>query len=107
MDGVRATDGLRRLPRTGRNASPCPLDQILDRAGHVLDRHVGIDAMLIEEVDASVLAASACVRHLLDVVGPAVQAVARAVRVDSEPNLVAITLGHAQAQALRRPVLRW
>jgi hypothetical protein len=27
------------------------LDQLLDRSGHVLDRHVWIDAMLIEEVD--------------------------------------------------------
>ena len=26
-------------------------DQVLDRAGHVLDRHVGIDAVLIEQVD--------------------------------------------------------
>ena len=26
-------------------------DQVLDRAGDVLDRHVGIDAVLVEEVD--------------------------------------------------------
>ena len=28
------------------------LDQLLDRAGDVLDRHVGVDPVLVEEVDA-------------------------------------------------------
>ena len=27
-------------------------DQVLDRAGDILDRHVRIDAVLIEEIDA-------------------------------------------------------
>src|SRR3954471_9835630 len=28
------------------------LDQLLDRAGHVLHRHIRVDAMLVEQVDA-------------------------------------------------------
>ena len=28
------------------------LDEILDRAGHVFDRHVRIDAVLVVEIDA-------------------------------------------------------
>ena len=29
-------------------------DQVLDRAGDLLDRHVGIDPVLVEEIDASI-----------------------------------------------------
>ncbi len=50
-------------------------DQLLHRAGDVLDRHLRIDAVLVEEVDA--VGAQPLQRglgHLLDVFGPAVQA---------------------------------
>src|SRR3984885_9380390 len=62
------------------------LDQVLDRPGDVLHRHVRIDAMLIEEVDAA--GTKALKRRIYDpsdVVGAAVEAaVARAVRLDAE-----------------------
>ena len=49
------------------------LDQSLDRPRHVLDRHVGVDAVLVEEVDD--LDAEALERpfhRLADLFGPAV-----------------------------------
>ena len=52
LDGVGAADGLRRPLRRGRSASPCPRGSVLDRARHVLDRHVRVDPVLVEEVDA-------------------------------------------------------
>ncbi len=49
-------------------------NQILHGAGDVLDRHVGIDAVLIEQVDhLDVQPLQRSVRHRLDVLGPAVQ----------------------------------
>jgi hypothetical protein len=69
-------------------------DQVLDRPGHVLDRHVGIDAVLVEQVDH--LDAQALQRglgHLADVLGLAVDAahagiaLARAFRRDVEAEL--------------------
>ena len=51
------------------------LDQLLDRAGDILDRHVRIDAVLVEQVDAIGLQAlERCLDDLLDVLGPAVEA---------------------------------
>ena len=47
---VRAESSL-RLPRIARSASPSRLNQLLYRARHVFDRHVRINAMLIEQVD--------------------------------------------------------
>jgi hypothetical protein len=73
------------------------LDQVLHRAGHVFDRHVRIDAVLIEQVDGvgpSRLSEPSA--DLLDVLGPAVQAGLPPARwlevgIESKPNLVAIT----------------
>jgi hypothetical protein len=36
---------------TCRSASPCLPDQFLHRAGHVFNRHIRIDAVLIEKID--------------------------------------------------------
>src|SRR3546814_5619336 len=48
---VGAADGL----RTGLGQPEVPNlalgDEVFHRAGHVLDRHVGIDAVLVEQVD--------------------------------------------------------
>ena len=63
------------------------LDQLFHRAGDVLDRHLRIDAMLIEQIDR--LDAQAPQRpldDLSDVVGPAVEAV-RSRREDREAEL--------------------
>ena len=44
-------------------------DQVLDRSGNILDRHFGIDAVLIEQIDGSLFRrfseASATLRILL------------------------------------------
>jgi hypothetical protein len=50
-------------------------DQLLHRARYVLDRHVGIDAMLVEEVDdIGPEPLQRSVGDLADVSGPAIQA---------------------------------
>ena len=70
------------------------LDQLPDRAGDVLDRHVRVDPVLVEEVDAigpEPLRAtpSATCRMCA---GPAVEARSAGRRASkSKPNLVAIT----------------
>ena len=52
-------------------------DQVLDRARHILDRHVGIDAMLVEQVDPiGAQALQASIRNRFDVRGLAVGAAA-------------------------------
>ena len=49
-------------------------DELLDRAGHVLHRHVGIDAVLVEQVDAlHAQPAQGGLDRCLDVLRPAVQ----------------------------------
>ena len=70
---------------------PC-LDQLLHRPGHVLDGHVRIDPVLIEQVDAVGLEPlERRFRDFLDVLGAAVQARLLAVASMLNPNLVAIT----------------
>ena len=50
------------------------LDQLLDRAGHVLDRDLGVDAMLVEEVDEiGPQPTQRPVERLANVLGPTVQ----------------------------------
>ncbi len=69
-------------------------DQVLDRAGDLLDRHVGIDPVLIEEVDRfDPQALQRRLGDLLDPLGPAVQARQGFAPPGSrlKPNLVAIT----------------
>ncbi len=63
-------------------------NQVFHRTRHVLNRHVGINAVLIKEVDH--LGSEAFQRgigHLLDVLGPAVQAGAFSVFIDFEAKL--------------------
>lgn len=51
-------------------------DQVLDRPRHVLDRHVGIDAVLVEHIDmVHAEKAQAVVENLADMLGSAVIAV--------------------------------
>jgi len=50
LDGVGATDVLRRLPK-GRSASPCLLNQVLYRSATSSDGHARIHTVLIEQID--------------------------------------------------------
>ena len=51
------------------------LHELLDGAGHVLDRHLRIDPVLVEEIDAvDAQALQRRLGHGLDVLGPAVEA---------------------------------
>ena len=86
------------------------LDQVLHRAGHVFDRHVRIDAVLVEEIDA--LGPQPLERGLGDLLGcaragcPGRAAGRSPVDVEAElgrdHHLVA-----ERARAPRRRVLRW
>ena len=75
LDRVRAADRLHaRLGQAEVLHLALP-DQLLHRAGHVLDRHVRVDAVLVEQVDA--VGPEPLERRLddlPDVLGPAVQA---------------------------------
>ena len=55
LNGVRPADRLRPGLRQSEVLDLACLDQVLDRAGDVLDRHLRIDAMLVEQIDRSVL----------------------------------------------------
>ena len=60
-------------------------DQRLDRARHVFDRHVGIDTMLVQQIDAvGSEALERGVDHRPDVVRPAVEASRAAPEVEAE-----------------------
>lgn len=48
---VRVADGLRAGLREAEVPDLPPLDQLLDRAGHLLDRDVAVDTVLVEQVD--------------------------------------------------------
>ena len=68
-------------------------DQLLHRARDVLDRHLRVDAMLVEQIDGSVRSRlQRRLGHLLDVLRPAVEAAAARSVADrmSKPNFVAI-----------------
>src|SRR5882762_9841848 len=73
--GVRTPDRLHA--RLGEAEVPdlSLLDQFLHGAGHVFDRHVGIDAMLVEEIDdVDLESLQRALGDLLDVFGAALQA---------------------------------
>jgi hypothetical protein len=64
------------------------LDQVLDRAGHLLDGDLGVDPVLVEQVDDLDLEPlEGTLGGLLDVVGPAGQAHLAAVGVELEAGL--------------------
>src|SRR5580704_14315879 len=73
MDGMGAADG--GDAGLGKTEEPyfSLFDQITDRAGHFLDRHGPIDAMLIEQVDVvRAQPPQATFHRLKDMLGPAV-----------------------------------
>ena len=52
-----------------------PLDEVLQGAGNILDRHVRIDTVLVEEIDhVGPQSLEGCLRNFLDVLRAAVQA---------------------------------
>jgi hypothetical protein len=62
-------------------------DELLDRAGDLLERHVGVDTVLVEQVDAlRAQPAQGVLDCRLDVLRPAVQP-GRATAVEGEPEL--------------------
>ena len=82
---MRSTDGRDVRLRKAEVQDLARGDQVLDRARHVLDRHVGIDTMLVQEIDAvGSEALERGIDHRLDVVGPAVETSSAALEVEAE-----------------------
>jgi hypothetical protein len=78
--------------RTDRSGLLAGVDEVLDGARDVLDRHVRVDPVLIEQVDRlDPQPARRCPHGLLDVLGAAGQSDLVALLVEAEPNLVAMT----------------
>ena len=87
---MRAADRLRARLGEAEVLDLAFLDQVLHRPRHVLDRHVRVDAVLIEEVDGvDPEPLERGLGHLLDVLGPAVRGrpTRLAVGVELEPEL--------------------
>ena len=90
LDHVRAADGLRRRLREAEVFDLALLDQIEDGARDVLDRHIRVDTVLIEQIDRlDAQPSQRSIRDLSDVLGPAVHAdlFAFAGQVEREPEL--------------------
>ena len=89
LDRVRAADRLHACFGQAEVLDLAFLDQVLHRAGHVFDRHVRIDAVLIEQIDALDLEPlERGLGDLSDVLRPAVQATLLArLRIEVEPEL--------------------
>src|SRR6476659_5807117 len=88
MNSVRATNRL----RSGFRKSVMPdltfLNQILQRSGHIFDRHVRVHAMLIEEIDAVGLQSpERRFGYLLHVLWPAVDTNLLSLETDGEAEL--------------------
>jgi hypothetical protein len=54
LDGVGAADGFSAGFGEAEVLDLAFLDQVLDGAGDIFDGHVGIDAVLVEKIDASI-----------------------------------------------------
>ena len=111
LDRMRAADGCGASLGQAEVPDLALRDQVLHRAGDVLDRHTRIDAMLIEEVDRlDPQSLQRLFGHLPDALGAAVEPV-RTVRA-ARTKVVAELGGdddvrHGTARAPRRRVLRW
>ena len=98
LNSMRSADcSCARLRKTEVQDFP-RLDEVFDRARHILDWHLRIDPVLVIEIDAvSLEALQRALDHLLDVLRTAIQS-SRAFKI--EPNLVAIaTLSRKGASA--------
>ena len=85
---MRASDRARTRLRQPEVAHLAGRDKLTDRASHLLDRDVRVDAVLIEEVDdIRAQPLQRRVRDLTDPLGPRVQAMVAAVSVEVETEL--------------------
>jgi len=85
---VSPPDGLSSRLGQGEVLHFAPLDEFLDGSRNILNRHGWIDAMLVEKIDhVNLQSLQRGVRHLPDVIGPAVDTIAGAVRIDAKPKL--------------------
>ena len=93
LDGVGATDRLHSCFRKAEVLHLTFLNQVLHRSRHVFDRHVRVDAVLIEQIDDIDLESlERGLGDLLDVLRPTIQAHLLPRSGPSlNPNLVAIT----------------
>ena len=81
LDGVSAANRLHPGFRKAEVLDLALLNQLLHRAGDVFDRHIRIDAVLIEEIDRIDLEPlERALGDLLDVLRPAVQPASSALR---------------------------
>ena len=90
LDGMGAADGLRARFGEAEVLDLALLDQLLHRPGHVFDRHVGVDAVLIEQIDdVGLQPLERGLGDLLDMLRPAVEAArsGRGCRIDVEAEL--------------------
>jgi hypothetical protein len=88
LDGVGAADGLGSCFGQAEVLDLAHLDEVLDRSGHLFDEHLGVDPVLVEQVDGVGLEPrEGGVGGLLDVVGSAGQADLAAVGVELESEL--------------------
>jgi hypothetical protein len=86
---MRATDRLHSSLRKAKVLYLARLNQILHRSGHVFDRHVRVNTVLIEQInDISPESFERGIGDLLDVLGAAIQSCLFAcVRVEFETEL--------------------
>ena len=71
---MRAADGADARLREAEVPDLALADQVADGPGHLLDRHVGIDAVLVVEVDRlDAQPLQRALRHLANVLRPAVE----------------------------------
>lgn len=77
LDDMRAADGLRAGLAQAEVFHLARVDQLLDGSCHILDRHLGVDAVLVEHIDVvDAEVAQAVVGDLADVAGAAVESAA-------------------------------
>ena len=107
LHGVSAANGLRRRLRQPEMFHFAALDQFLDRSGHVLDGDLGVDAVLVEQIDGlHAQPAQRIVGDLLDVVGPDCPIPRCCRRRQAEPNSSRSPPVRRTALTLHRPVPR-
>ena len=107
LDGVCTTDGLAARLGQPEVLHLALLNQFLHGAGNVLDGDTRVHAVLIQHIDSChVQALQHRVDNLTNVLRPALDAVARAVRIDPESKLRRNDDAFAEtARARRRRVL--
>src|SRR6185369_8326074 len=87
LNRMRATDRFHSCFRESEMLHLALMDQVLHSSGDIFDRYIGIDAMLIQQVNPiSLEPPQRCIGHLFDVLGATVQASLFAI-LNLEPEL--------------------